>query len=212
MSARVRVKICGITNRADAEAAIEFGADALGFNVFAGSKRCIDLTAEADWICGLAPFVTRVAVTVNPSLAEARQISALPFIDALQFHGDESRDFCGDFARSGRTFLKAIALREENVALEVAGFQTRWILVDAYTPGQYGGAGKLIDLELAERFAAQNPGVFMVLSGGLTSENVAEAVRRVRPFAVDVASGVEREPRKKDRGRMRDFIAAARQA
>jgi phosphoribosylanthranilate isomerase len=208
----VRVKICGVTNRADAETAIELGADALGFNFYEDSKRFIDFRAEAEWISSLPPFVTRVAVVVSPSLEQAREISALPWIDMLQLHGGESPQFCAEFAKTGMPFIKAIALRDEAAAANTAEFCTRNILLDAFVPGQFGGTGHTVDFALAEKFSAQNPGVALLLSGGLTAENVAEAVRRVRPFAVDVASGVEREPRKKDRGLMRAFIEAAQSA
>ncbi len=209
---RVRVKICGVTNRADAEAAIELGADALGFNLFTGSKRFIDLREESNWIRELSPFVTRVAVMVNPTRSETDEVFALPFIDAVQLHGDEDADFCAHFARRGLQFFKAVAARDAATLENVARFQTPWILLDAFSAGQFGGTGKLVDLALAEKFASENPQVKLVLSGGLTAENVAEAVRRVRPFAVDVASGVESAPGRKDREKMRAFISAAQSA
>jgi phosphoribosylanthranilate isomerase len=108
--ARVRVKICGVTNRADAEAAIALGADALGFNLFPGSKRCLDLEREAEWIAALPPFVTRVAVLVNVPIEEARRVAEHPAIDCVQFHGDEDETFCAEFARLGRPFIKALRL------------------------------------------------------------------------------------------------------
>jgi len=215
MQRRTRVKICGVTNRADAETAIEFGADALGFNFYPGSKRFIELEKEAAWIRKLPPFVTKVAVMVNPTFAEAERVLALPFIDALQLHGREEADFCAQVARLGRQFFKAIAVRDAASLENVERFCTPHILLDAFSPTAFGGTGKQIDLDLAAQFAAtSHDGMRVILSGGLTPENVAEAIRRVRPFAVDVASGVEIEgdPRKKDREKLHAFIQAAQTA
>lgn len=207
---RTRVKICGITNREDAEAAIELGTDALGFNLYPGSKRFIDLHVEADWIRALPPFVTKVAVMVNPSIAEAEAVFHQAHIDVVQFHGTEDEKFCAHFAKRGLPFIKAIALKDSASLELVAQFCTPNILVDAYSPHSFGGTGTLIDLDLAERFAAAQGSLRVILSGGLTPENVGEAIRRVRPYAVDVASGVESAPRKKDRTRIAEFIRATR--
>jgi len=205
---RVRVKICGITTAEDAEAAIEAGADALGFNGFAGSKRFIDLAACASWIAQLPPFVMRVAVLVNPRAEEVEAALALPGIDAVQFHGDETPAFCEPFCRHG--FIKAVAARDK-AALEASRrFATKTLLLDAWVPGAYGGTGQLIDLPLAAGFVAANRDARVILSGGLTPENVARAVEAVRPWAVDVASGVEATPRKKDVAKMRAFVEAVR--
>ncbi len=207
---RIRVKICGITNRVDAEAAIELGADALGFNLYRGSKRFIDLAAESPWISDLPPFVTKVAVMVNPSAAEAGAVFEQSCIDLVQFHGAEDEMFCRHFAESGRPFIKAIALKEPGSVENVSRFCTPNILVDAYSPHAFGGTGYLIDLDLAAKFAASHSALRVILSGGLNPENVSEAIRRVRPYAVDVASGVESsDPRKKDRQRVAEFIRAA---
>lgn len=206
---RVRVKICGITTPADAEAAIDAGADALGFNGFPGSKRFLDLAAASPWMATLPPFVTRVAVLVNPTLAQAQAVLALPGVDRLQFHGDESPEFCEPFVAGG--FIKALAARDRASLRQAGCYGTASILLDAFVPGAYGGTGSLIDLELAAAFVRENPGLRVILSGGLTPDNVAAAVRAVRPHAVDVASGVESQNCKKDPVRMRDFIAAVRE-
>lgn len=208
---RVRVKICGITNRADAEAAIEAGADALGFNGFPGSKRYLDFEKEADWLTQLPPFVMRVAVLVNPTVEEAERLLQFPGIDLLQFHGDETPEFCARFGRHG--YVKALAARNRNALESCRAYQASAVLLDAYVPGAYGGTGQLIDLELASGFVRDNADVKVILSGGLTVENVAGAVRAVRPWAVDVASGVEGDtPRRKDWAKMRDFVQAVREA
>ena len=206
---KVRIKICGITNPRDAEAALEAGADALGFNGFPGSKRFLDLQA-AGWMGALPPFVTRVAVLVNPSAQEAWAVAALPGIDRLQFHGHETPEFCAPFAGAG--FIKALAAKDAASLEEAARYATGSILLDAYVPGAFGGTGCVIDWELAAAFVRANRHLRVILSGGLTPENVAAAVRAVHPYAVDVASGVESHPCKKEPSRMRDFIAAVREA
>jgi phosphoribosylanthranilate isomerase len=210
--APVRVKICGLTNRADAETAIALGADALGFNFFPGSKRFIELEREGDWIAALPPLVTRVAVLVNAPLAEALRIAAHPAIQCVQFHGDEDAAYCAEFARSGRSFIKALRLRDASVVATAATFSTPHILLDADAGAAYGGTGTLIDLDLAAQLIRTHPQLSVILAGGLRSENVAAAIRAVAPFGVDVASGVETatDPRRKDPARMQAFIAAAR--
>jgi phosphoribosylanthranilate isomerase len=208
---RVRVKICGVTNREDAVAAIALGADALGFNLFAGSKRCIDLEREGGWIAALPPFVSRVAVLVNASLEEARRVAAHPGIHCVQFHGDEDAAYCAEFARSGRPFIKALRVRDAGVIAAAPGFATHHLLLDADAGAAYGGTGTPIDLGLAAEVVRTHRSLQVILAGGLRPENVAAAVAAVRPYAVDVASGVESagDPRRKDLSRMAAFIAGA---
>jgi phosphoribosylanthranilate isomerase len=212
-SVRVRVKICGITNRNDALKAIELGADALGFNLFTGSKRHIELDGEAAWITALPPFVTRVAVLVNVPLEEALRVAAHPAIHTVQFHGDEDEAYCAEFAQAGRPFIKALRVRDASTIAQATGFSTNQILLDAHAGAAYGGTGTLIDLPLAAELTLTHPELSVILAGGLRAENVAAAVAAVRPFAVDVASGVEsaNDARHKDAGRIQNFIAAATQ-
>jgi phosphoribosylanthranilate isomerase len=207
---RVRVKICGITNREDAEMAVALGADALGFNLFAGSKRCIDLDREAEWIAALPPLVTRVAVLVNVPLDEARRVAAHPAIHGVQFHGDEDAAYCAEFARTGRSFIKALRLRDASVIAAAASFSTANVLLDADAGAAFGGSGQPIDLALAAEVARAHPGLRIILAGGLRPETVGAAIKAVRPFAVDVASGVEDvgDARRKDAARVAAFIAA----
>jgi phosphoribosylanthranilate isomerase len=210
---RVRVKICGVTNRHDAFAAIDAGADALGFNLYPGSKRAIVLDCEAEWIAALPPFVTRVAVLVNAPFDEALRVAAHPAIHLVQLHGDEDADYCARFAAAtGRPFLKAIRLRDETSVAGAAAFSTPHVLLDADAGASFGGAGQLIDLALAAKVRERHLALSLILAGGLRVENVAEAIRAVRPFAVDVASGVETagDPRRKDRAQMEAFVRAVR--
>lgn len=209
---RVRVKICGITNRRDAEEAIACGADALGFNTWPGTKRVIDLEREAEWIRDLPPFVSRVALLVNASLEEAERVAAYPFIDALQFHGDEDPAYCARFAATGKSFIKALRIRKESDLEGCDKFSTRHVLVDAHVAGMFGGTGVHVDLGLASALRERFPALTLVLAGGLRPDNVWEAVRTVRPFAVDVSSGVESAPRQKDPALLRAFIDAVRSA
>lgn len=211
-SRRVRVKICGVTNRDDAEAAIALGADALGFNLYGGSKRCIEIEREGEWIAGLPPFVTRVAVLVNATLDEALRVAAHPAIHCVQFHGDENAAYCAEFARAGRPFIKALRLRDASAAAEAARFSTPHLLLDADAGAAYGGTGRPIDLALAAEVVRSHPAMRVILAGGLRAETVAAAIAAVRPYAVDVASGVENEgdPRRKVPERMEAFIRAVR--
>ena len=211
MSARVRVKICGVTNREDALAAIALGADALGFNLFPDSKRFIELDREAAWIQALPPFVTRVAVLVNLPLDDARRIATRPELDLVQFHGDEDSAYCAEFARLGRPFVKALRLRDA-ASIEMADrFSTPNVLLDAHTGAAFGGTGTPIDLALAAECVRRHPALRIILAGGLKPENVAAAVRAVQPYAVDVASGVEvdGDARRKCPVRMEWFLAEA---
>jgi phosphoribosylanthranilate isomerase len=206
----VRVKICGLTNPHDARAAIALGACALGFNLFPGSKRFIVLEENASWIRELPPLVTKVAVLVNVPLDEALQLARHPAIDMLQFHGDEDAAYCAEFARLGRPFIKAIRLGAGEAIKSAADFSTPYLLVDANVPGAFGGTGHVIDLVLAAELSRRHPQLTLILAGGLTAANVAEAVAAVGPYAVDVASGVERDPRQKCPEKMRAFLEAAR--
>ena len=212
MAHQTRIKICGITCREDAELAIELGADALGFNTWPGTKRYIDLTAAARWIRDLPPFTTRVALCVNSPLEEALTVARSPVIDVVQFHGDEDAQFCAEFARlSGKPFIKATRIRSEDEIAGLGGFATRHVLVDAHVAGQFGGTGVPVSLAIAAKVKERFPAIDLILAGGLKPGNVAEAVREVRPYAVDVSSGVETVVGRKDPALLRAFIEAVRE-
>jgi len=198
------VKICGITNREDALVAIDAGADALGFNLWSGSKRHIFLEENADWIGDLSSKVERIAVLVDAPLEEALHVSENAAIDAVQFHGRESAEYLAEFARNGRPFV--IARRVGEAGKFPA--EAERILIDANVPGALGGTGVTIDFALASEFVRAHPNARVILAGGLTPGNVAEAVAMVHPFGVDVASGVERNPRAKDAEKVRAFVKA----
>ena len=209
---RAAVKICGITNRDDALAAVEAGADLLGFNTWKGTKRFLDVEKNAEWIAALPRPVLRVALLVNVPPAEVERVAALPFVDALQFHGDEDADFFRWAAQIGKPVIKALRAKDRGVFAQARDFSTPHILLDAHVPGEFGGTGARVDLALACEFKRAHPSLTLWLAGGLTPENVGDAVRAVRPAVVDVSSGVEFEPGRKDAMKMRAFVAGARWA
>jgi phosphoribosylanthranilate isomerase len=207
---RVAVKICGVTNANDAIAAVNAGADLLGFNTWSGTKRHVDLPANAAWIADLP--VPRVALLVNASLSEAERIANLPYIDALQLHGDEDALYCQRVTAFGKPLIKALRAASSSAFIGAKTFSTRHILLDAHVPGAFGGTGKQIDLNLAREFRNQFPNFTLWLAGGLTADNVTNAISVARPQVVDVSSGVEATVARKDTGKMRDFIAAVRRS
>ncbi len=209
---RVAVKICGLTNRDDAVAAIDAGADMLGFNTWNGSKRFIDLHGNAGWIAALPGRVCRVALLVNASRAETERTAALSCVDALQFHGDEDAAYCAWAAGLGKPIIKAIRARDAGVLDAADSFATPHILLDAHVPGEFGGTGARVDVALAQRFGTEHPRLILWLAGGLTAANVGEAVRLLRPRVVDASSGVESAPGRKDPGKLRAFVAASKDA
>jgi phosphoribosylanthranilate isomerase len=206
----LRVKICGLTTPQDAAAAIEFGADALGFNFFPSSKRYVG--PEADWIGALPDDVAKIAIVVNPTWNEVKAMVAAPGINGLQLHGAETPEFCRRLMEEGIPFEKAFPVSGPDSLIGLPSFHTRTVLLDSSGPGQFGGTGRSFPWEIARRFIEENPHLQVVLAGGLTPENVGQAIAAVRPFGVDVTTGVESAPGRKDYDRLRAFISAARAA
>jgi phosphoribosylanthranilate isomerase len=206
----LRVKICGLTTPQDAAAAIEFGADALGFNFYPGSKRYLRMDPAGEWIAALPRSVEKVAILVNPSWDKASAAAAMAGITALQLHGSETPGFCRRLMEERIRFEKAIPVTGPDSLANVPDFLTPTVLLDSGGIGEFGGSGRTFPWEIARDFVLAHPHLRVILAGGLTPENVAEAVAMVRPFGVDVTSGVESSPGKKDHDRLRDFIAAAR--
>lgn len=203
----VRVKICGITRLQDLHAACDAGADALGFVFYEKSPRHLSIAAAAVLLRELPPFVQGIGLFVNaePAFVEA-VLQAVP-LDLLQFHGDETPADC---ARFGRPYIKAVRVNRESDLLKCAADfdAARGLLLDAWVPGMPGGTGERFDWSLIPP-ALPTP---VILSGGLTPDNVAEAVQRVRPWAVDVSSGVEATKGIKDAHKIAQFIAKAKTA
>lgn len=201
----VLVKICGITNLEDGLAAAEAGADAVGFVFHPASPRFIATDVAARILTQLPPSLVKVGLFVDaPEELVVRAIGECGF-NLLQFHGEESPEYCLQF---GVMTMKAFRIRDEASLAALDNYPTDAWLLDAYSPEAPGGTGKTFNWELAVQAVRRGKPVF--LAGGLTPENVAEAVRQVRPYAVDVSSGVESAPGKKDPAKVRAFIRAAK--
>ena len=201
----VIVKICGITNLADGQAAAEAGADTLGFVFCEQSPRCVSVEAAARIIREVQPFVIKVGVFVNAPEDLVVRAARECGLNLLQFHGDESPEYCLQF---GLMSMKAFRIRDAGSLEAVPAYHTDAWLFDAYSPTKAGGTGETFNWDLA--LQARSWGRPIFLAGGLTPENVAEAVRQARPYAVDVSSGVEAAPGRKDHAKVRAFIQAAK--
>ena len=204
---RTGVKVCGFTREEDAYAAIDAGVDALGFNFYPQSKRAVRLADIAPWLRKLPADIGRVAIVVHPDEALLRELNQSGLFHALQFHGGETPEFCA--AWGGDFYIKARPISDAASVDAALADPAPCLLLDAHAPGTHGGTGRSIDWDLAAEVvrAAARP---VVLSGGLRPDNVTEAVRRVRPAAVDTASGVETAPGIKDAALMRLFVTATR--
>jgi phosphoribosylanthranilate isomerase len=206
---RVAIKICGITNETDALAAIKAGADMIGFNTWTGTKRHIDLEEHSSWLSQLPARITKVALTVNASLEEVIRIAALPYIDALQLHGDEDAEFCTRVAALGKPFIRAIRAKDNQSINNAEQWMTPHILIDAHVPGQYGGTGAKVDISFVREFLQRYPDLKLWLAGGLNPDNVYDIVCSIKPSVLDVSSGVELEIGKKSVAKMESFVVNA---
>ena len=206
----VKLKVCGITSFDDAAAAVDCGATYLGFNFYRPSPRYIEPAAAREIIEQLPSHIVSVGVFVNEEVKVVRDLMDGCGLTLAQLHGDETAAYCLELARPA---VKALRIKDRGGFLALAEFQgragIRGFLLDAYADDAYGGTGRTVDWTLAAE-AARSASV--LLAGGLTPENVAEAIRAVRPYGVDVSSGVEVSPGKKDPEKIRRFIQSARQA
>jgi len=197
---RTRVKICGITRRQDAEFSVEMGADALGLVFYAPSPRAVTVAQAQEIITGLPPFISIVALFVDAKPEEVKAcLAALP-IGVLQFHGDESPEYCEQF---NHPYMKALRMREGiDLKAEVSRYASAAaILVDSYQPGVPGGTGQVFDWSMITDINMP-----LVLAGGLDAQNVAQAIEQVQPYAVDVSGGVEQAKGIKDNMKISDFM------
>jgi phosphoribosylanthranilate isomerase len=206
----VKVKVCGITNFADAEKALQYGADALGFNFYRRSPRYITPGKASAIVHALSISEANVALFVNETKERVRQILASgaladgrPGYDFVQFHGEESTDYCRGW---GLRVIKAFRIKDKRSLDPIKEFPADFYLLDSWSAG-YGGSGGSFPWEWLEGFKTEK----VILSGGLNLDNVTDAVRRVRPWAVDVCSGVEVRPGIKDHEKIKDFILAAKE-
>jgi phosphoribosylanthranilate isomerase len=207
---QIWVKICGITNEPDALAAIDAGADALGFNLVPQSKRYIDIDRAAGWIDKLPRDICKVAVMADPNWEDACRIGQLPLLDGLQLHGSELPEFCRRLADAGIPFAKAVPVTASKSLADLPNYFTDTMILDSGAGGTFGGTGKPFPWKFAPEFVRNHPRITVILAGGLNPKNVAEAVRVVRPRGVDVTTGVEASPGRKDDSLIRAFIQAAR--
>lgn len=210
----IRIKICGVTTPADARFAAEAGADAIGLNFYPKSPRCVDPRTAADIVRALPPFTAPIGVFVGTPM---RQVCAVAYQLGLRgvqtYEGQPSSENPFPFAFMPAFRVKDAASLDHIRAFvemcRVHGFPPAAVLADGFVPGEMGGTGQKAPWELLAGF---DPGVPLILAGGLTPENVAEAIRAVRPWGVDVASGVESSPGKKDPARVEEFVRAVRNA
>lgn len=201
----VKVKVCGITNLEDARLALKLGADALGF-IFTDSPRQL-APSQAEEICReLPPYTTRVGVFVDADQAEVEETARLCRLDVLQLHGNETPSYCSGF---GRKVVKSFRVKDSLERSDVEKYSVDAFLFDSWVRGVPGGTGHTFEWQLLERVKGLGP---FVLSGGLTPDNVEEAIERVRPYAVDVCSGVEERPGQKSPQKLKDFMATVKRS
>jgi phosphoribosylanthranilate isomerase len=201
----VRSKICGITRVEDALAAAEAGADAIGLVFYAKSPRAVSVQQAREIIAALPPFVTSVGLFVDASRCELGEILDAVPLDLLQFHGDETPDECDHY---GRPYIKALRVKPgDDIAAQVARYaNARGVLLDTFVPGIPGGTGEAFDWSLVPAQLSKP----VILAGGLTAANVAQAIGQVRPFAVDISGGVESAKGIKDAAKIHAFMEAVR--
>ena len=213
-----RIKICGITSPEDAAAVAAAGADAIGLNFYAKSPRYVEPAQARTIVDALPAGVVKVGLFVNAPAQEVCRTFDLLGLDLVQLHGDEAPEYLA--ALGGRSVMRAFRLGVGGLAeigqylrrCETVGCPLSLVLIDAYRPGQYGGTGEVADWSALAEYPASITHPPLVLAGGLTPQNVAEAIRTVRPAAVDTASGVESGPGRKDPVRVAAFVRAARDA
>jgi len=188
-------------------AAIASDADALGFNLYRGSKRFLDLPREENWILALPPEISRIAVLVNPPIQDVLSLIESDTFDAIQLHGDESPDFFKALPRGSKPLIKAFRLKNRSSLENAESYPVFAFLLDSYREGFFGGTGERFDWTIMDTISLSKP---VVVAGGLTAENVGEVVRLFRPHAVDVASGVENNQGRKEQTKIREFVLAAK--
>ena len=216
MMTRTRVKVCGLTREADVEAAVAAGVDALGFVFYPKSPRYVTPARAAELTALLPPFITAVGLFVNETPEKVAETASAARLSLLQFHGDETPEQCHAAAVASRLpFIRAFRVKPETTAMDLIKYNNvyrnasplfRGLLLDVWSE-VYGGAGKVFDWSIVSAETAHQA----VLSGGLNAQNAAGAVLQLRPYAVDVSSGVESAKGIKDAGKIRAFIAAVRQ-
>ena len=200
-----KIKICGITNLKDARAAVKLGVDYLGFIFYPKSPRYIKPEKASNIIRQLPKKIKTVGVFVDEGVGAVKKIAEITGIKLLQLHGDESQAYCKKFKMP---IIKAFRIKDNFDIDRIKKYNVNFFLIDTYSPSKFGGTGKIFDWVIASRLNRFRKNIF--LSGGLNPENVALAIKKIHPFAVDVSSGVERAPGKKDNKLMKKFVINVR--
>ena len=203
--ATTRVKICGITNLEDAQCAVAAGADALGFVFYENSPRYVHPEKVGQIVSALPPFVTTVGLFVNADAEMIQQTMLTTGLNVVQLHGDESPEDC---ILNPYPVIKAVRVKGVESLTGIDNYHVSALLLDAWNDQQYGGTGESFDWQLAKKLTGRLP---LILAGGLNPDNVAQAIQVVNPYAVDVSSGVEESPGRKDHNKIREFIQQVRQ-
>jgi len=201
-----RIKICGITNKRDAIAAAELKPDMMGFVFYNGSKRYVEPKIVKDIANELPPSIIKVGVFVDLDKNKVLEIAEECALDMLQFHGDEAPDYCAGFVGSYKV-MKAFRIKDAGSLKGINDYSIDFYMLDAYSPKGKGGTGEIFDWKIAENFEFLKP---VILSGGLTPDNVREAIGKLSPYGVDVSSAVEASPGKKDIILMKKFVENVR--
>ena len=197
---QVKVKICGMTNLKDVKVAVDGGVDAVGFIFYKKSPRSVTMQAVREIVLELPPFVDSVGVFVNETAEQINKIADHCKLDRVQLHGDESPAFC---KKIRRRVIKAIRVKDIQSLKKLSDYPVSSFLLDTFSEDQYGGTGKVFDWNLAYPAKKYGP---IILAGGLTPNNVRQAIQRIRPYGVDVCSGVESQPGIKDHKKMKAFL------
>ncbi|MFT4577742.1 MAG: phosphoribosylanthranilate isomerase [Nitrospinales bacterium] len=201
---QVKVKVCGMTSLKDALVAVEEGADAVGFIFYKKSPRSVTMKTVREIILELPPFVDTVGVFVDETVEQINKIADYCNLDIIQLHGDESPTFC---KKIRRRVIKAFRVKDMQSVKKLSSFQVSGFLLDTFSKNLHGGTGKVFDWNLALPAKKIGP---VIMAGGLTPNNVQQAIRQVRPYGVDVCSGVESEPGIKDHKKVRAFLKNAK--
>ena len=203
-----KIKICGITNKIDALNASSLGVDMLGFVFYKKSNRYVDPMAVEDIANELPPYIAKVGVFVDEDMGKVREIAQNASLDILQFHGSETPEYCKSF-KGAYKVIKAFRLKSKDDLKSINDYDTDYYLLDTYKSGSIGGTGETFDWKILKDFEILKP---VMLSGGLKPDNVMLAIKEVAPYAVDVSTGVEKSPGKKDVELMKKFIENVRRA
>ena len=201
---QVKVKVCGMTNLKDALVAVEEGADAVGFIFYKKSPRSVTMKLVREIVLELPPFVDTVGVFVDETADQINKIADYCNLDMVQLHGDESPTFC---KRIRRRVIKAFRVKDMQSVKNISNFQVSGFILDTFSESLHGGTGKVFDWNLALPAKKFGP---VIMAGGLTPNNVRQVIQRVRPYGVDVCSGVESEPGIKDHKKIRVFLKNAK--